>query len=233
MRFWAVVPAAGAGRRLGAPIPKQYLELAGRQVIEHTLRRLLDHPRISGVFVALSPSDDYWRSCAFAGDPRVVRVDGGAERSDSVLNALRAMVGTVEPDDWVLVHDAARPCLRLSDLGRLIGELEFHPVGGLLGVPVHDTVKRATQEGGVVATVPRQGLWRAFTPQMFRHRPLLEALERAARCGEAITDDASAMELAGFVPQLVQGHPDNLKITRSEDLPLAEFLLSRQEDGTD
>lgn len=228
IRFWAVVPAAGAGRRLGGPIPKQYLELAGRRVIEHTLQRLLDHPRIAGVFVALSPGDEYWPTCAFADHPRVFRATGGAERSDSVLNALRAMTTQVDPDDWVLVHDAARPCLSADDLDRLIGELESHPVGGLLGVPVHDTVKRAGPEGTVVATVPRQALWRAFTPQMFRHRPLLDALERAAALGQPITDDASAMELAGHRPRMVEGRPDNIKITRPEDLALAEFFLRRQ-----
>ncbi len=227
-RYWAVVPAAGAGRRMASAVPKQYLPLAGSTVIERTLGRLLDHPAIAGVWVALSPEDGWWGDLPLASDLRVMRVAGGAERSDSVLQALRAMEGRVEPGDWVLVHDAARPCVRRCDLDLLINELREEPVGGLLGSPLHDTVKRVASGGEVLGTVPRSELWRAFTPQMFRYRLLRESLESAVAQGVAITDDASAMELAGHRFRMIEGAPDNIKITRPEDLELAEYLLRRQ-----
>jgi len=226
-QFWGVVPAAGAGRRMGGPIPKQYLQLAGRTVLEHSLGRLLDHPRIVGLCVALSPEDERWADTAYAADPRVLRAVGGAERCDSVLNALEALRARAREEDWVLVHDAARPCLRRDDLDRLITRLENHPVGGLLGMPVRDTMKRADAAGRVMATVERNGLWHAYTPQMFRLGPLRQALLAARERDLQVTDDASAMELAGHAPLLVEGRPDNIKITRPADLALAEFYLHR------
>ena len=225
---WVVIPAAGAGRRMGAAIPKQYLDLAGLPVLEHSLRLFLDHPRIRGLAVALDPTDERWDGLPSARHPVVLRVPGGSERCHSVLNALDALAGRAERDDWVLVHDAARPCLRRADLDRLIATLDGHPVGGLLGIPVRDTMKAADAGGEVQRTVPREGLWHAFTPQMFRLGPLQEALTRALAAGQLVTDDASAMELAGLRPLLVEGHADNLKITRPEDLPLAHFYLTQQ-----
>ena len=229
-RYWAVVPAAGVGRRMGSETPKQYLALNGRLVIDHTLQCLLDHPLIAGVYVALSPDDAWWGNSAFVHHPKVVRVNGGAERCHSVLNALRLLQQTAETGDWVLVHDAARPCLHREDLGRLLDQLKAHPVGGLLGVPVRDTMKRTDGDGAVQETVSRDGLWHAYTPQMFRLGLLEQALEAALAKGELVTDDASAMELAGHVPQMVEGRSDNLKITRPGDLELAEFYL-RQADA--
>ncbi|HEC16333.1 MAG TPA: 2-C-methyl-D-erythritol 4-phosphate cytidylyltransferase [Sedimenticola sp.] len=226
--YWALVPAAGVGRRMGADIPKQYLPLHGRPVIEHTLERLLGHPRIRRVLVALSPDDRWWPDTACANHPDVVRVEGGAQRCDSVLNALRHLSEFAPDHDWVLVHDAARPCLRTGDLDRLIGRLADHPVGGLLGMPVRDTMKRADKSGRIVETVCREGLWHAFTPQMFRLGPLRAALSDALERGKRVTDEATAMELAGHSPLLVEGAPDNIKITRPEDLPLAGFYLSRR-----
>jgi 2-C-methyl-D-erythritol 4-phosphate cytidylyltransferase len=228
-RYWAVVPAAGAGRRMGAEMPKQYLELLGRPVLDHTLDRLVGHPRIAGVLVALSADDRRWAGSAFCGHPRVTRVAGGAERCHSVRNALAALAGFAALDDWVLVHDAARPCLRRGDLDRLLERLSGHPVGGLLGMPVRDTMKRASSLGEVEATVPREGLWHAYTPQMFRLGQLRQALDQALDAGQLVTDDASAMELAGLRPLLVEGHPDNIKITRPADLGLAAFHLAQQE----
>jgi 2-C-methyl-D-erythritol 4-phosphate cytidylyltransferase len=227
-RFWAVVPAAGAGKRMASQIPKQYLPLAGRRVIEHTLARLLSHRAIEAAVVALSPADEWWPQTDYAGHARVITVDGGSERCHSVLNALEALQQRADGSDWVLVHDAARPCLHPGDLDSLINGLSDDPVGGLLGVPVHDTMKRVDSQGEVVKTVPRAGLWHAYTPQMFRLQTLHGALTGALAKGELVTDDASAMELAGYRPRLVQGRPDNIKITRPEDLPLAEFYLSRQ-----
>jgi len=225
-RYWAVVPAAGVGRRMGGEVPKQYLELLGRRVIDHSLHRLLAHPLIEAAYVALSPDDVYWPSCEHAADSRVVRVPGGAERCHSVVNALNALRKVAAEEDWVLVHDAARPCLTAGDLEHLVSTLKDHPVGGLLGVPVHDTLKRVFPGGEVSGTVPRRDLWQAYTPQMFRLGLLTRSLEQALEKGELVTDDASAVELAGHRPLMVEGHAGNIKITRPADLSLAAFHLS-------
>jgi 2-C-methyl-D-erythritol 4-phosphate cytidylyltransferase len=225
-RFWALVPAAGVGRRMGGAVPKQYLELQGRRVIDHTLQRLLEHPLIGQAYVALSPDDAYWESCESAADSRVVRVAGGEERCHSVLNALRELHSVAHREDWVLVHDAARPCLSRGDLDHLIESLRNHPVGGLLGVPVQDTLKRVVAEGEVTETVPRNDLWQAYTPQMFRFGLLLDALAEALKMGRLVTDDASALELAGYTPMMVEGYAGNIKITRPADLALAAFYLT-------
>jgi 2-C-methyl-D-erythritol 4-phosphate cytidylyltransferase len=227
-RCWALVPAAGVGRRVGASIPKQYLELAGRPVIEHVLRLLMDHPRIAGVVVALDPADPYWPKITLADHPAIRRADGGAERCHSVLNALEVLAAEAGEEDWVLVHDAARPCLRAADLDRLLDALRNHPVGGLLGIPVRDTMKAAGAGNCVLRTVPREGLWHAFTPQMFRLGLLRRALHLALDAGQLVTDDARAVELMGLSPLLVEGHADNIKITRPEDLSLARFYLEQQ-----
>ena len=225
---WAIIPAAGVGKRMGADIPKQYLELDGRPVIDHTVERILLHPRIDGVYVALGKDDGWWEDTEFAGHPDLVRVEGGAERCHSVLNALVALAGRAAPHDWVLVHDAARPWVRRRDIARLIDTLADHPVGGLLGMPVRDTMKRTDDTGLVEQTVERENLWHAFTPQMFRLGALHDALERALAAGVVVTDEASAMEWAGQRPLMVEGSPDNLKITRPEDLDLAAYYLSAQ-----
>jgi 2-C-methyl-D-erythritol 4-phosphate cytidylyltransferase len=225
---WVVVPAAGAGRRVGSAIPKQYLELAGQPVIEHVLRLFLDHRRIFGIAVALDPADAHWSGIPSSANPAVFRAPGGAERCHSVMNALEALTSRADENDWVLVHDAARPCLRNQDLDRLLEALDVHPVGGLLGVPVRDTIKVAGAGNGVLRTVPRGGLWHAFTPQMFRLGLLRSALRQALESGQLVTDDASAIELSGLTPLLVEGHADNIKITRPEDFALAEFYLRQQ-----
>jgi 2-C-methyl-D-erythritol 4-phosphate cytidylyltransferase len=213
---------------MGASTPKQYLDLAGRPIIDYSVRLFLDHPRISGVFVALEPEDSYWTQTAFAHHPGVRRVDGGAERCHSVLNVLELLVQEADAVDWVLVHDAARPCLRRGDVDRLLEVLLDHPVGGLLGAPVRDTMKQVREGGTVCTTVSRDGLWHAFTPQMFRLGLLRRALRAALDKGNLVTDDAGAVELMGHEPMLVEGHADNIKITRSEDLPLAAFYLQQQ-----
>lgn len=227
-RLWAVLPAAGVGRRMGSTVPKQYLELAGRAVIEHTLELFVNHARIAGVVVALGVEDGYWGATAYAAHPRVRRAPGGAERCHSVLNALAALDGEADADDWVLVHDAARPCLRPDDLERLIDVLLDDDVGGLLGIQVRDTMKRAGSGERIDATVDRSSLWHAYTPQMFRLGLLRRALHEALEAGDLVTDDASAIERLGLAPRLIEGHADNIKITRAEDLPLAHFHLQRQ-----
>lgn len=226
--WWGLVPAAGVGRRLGAPIPKQYLEIHGHKVIDLALAALLEHPRVRGLVVALDPADTLWPTTRYAGDTRVRTVVGGAERAHSVLNALTGLADRAGDDDWVLVHDAARPCLRRMDLDRLMAALEGDPVGGILAVPVHDTMKRADAAGRIQATVPRERLWHAYTPQAFRLGLLHRALDQALADGYLVTDDASALEHLGLTPLLVEGHGDNIKITRPEDIPLAQLYLQQQ-----
>lgn len=233
LRYWAVMPAAGAGRRFGGPIPKQYLELCGRPVIDHSLEILIAHPACAGCAVALSPDDEWWGTTAHATHPSVQRVAGGTERSDSVANALDALVERAEDDDWVLVHDAARPCLTRLDLDALLSRLDAETVGALLAVPVHDTVKAAEDDRSYVrvrSTVPRQRLWRAYTPQAFPLGLLRRALAQSRDRGGAVTDDASAVEQLGLRPLLVAGRADNVKITQPDDLSLAEFFLERQRE---
>ncbi|QIK37616.1 2-C-methyl-D-erythritol 4-phosphate cytidylyltransferase [Caldichromatium japonicum] len=227
-RFWAVLPAAGVGRRMGSAMPKQYLMLAGRPVIEHSLELFVGHPRIQGVVVALGLEDGYWEGTAYAHHPKVMRAPGGPERCHSVLNALAVLAQQTADDDWVLVHDAARPCLRRADLDALLDALADDPVGGLLGIPVRDTMKRADSGSRIAATVDRAGLWHAYTPQMFRLALLQRALTEALESGVLVTDDAQAIERLGLAPRLIEGHADNLKITRAEDLPLARFYLEQQ-----
>lgn len=223
---WAVVPAAGRGTRFGGPTPKQYLPLAGKPVIAHALEAVLAHPRVAGAVVALAADDELWPGWReLAGKP-VLRCEGGSERADSVLAALRAVPGAGD-GTLVLVHDAARPNLAAADLARLLEAAEAHPDGAILAAPVRDTLKRAGTDAAIDATEPRERLWRALTPQAFRHGPLLRALERAKDMGVQVTDEAMAMELGGARPRLVEGREDNLKVTTPADLALAEFLVSR------
>lgn len=224
--LWCVVPAAGRGARVGGDIPKQYLPLAGEPLIRHTLERLAAHPCIAGLMVVLGASDRHWPGWdRLAGKP-VRTAIGGAERCDSVLAGLEALSGDVAPDAFVLVHDAARPCVRAVDIERLIA-LAMPAGGGLLGAPLRDTLKRADATGRSLATEPREERWRAFTPQMFRHGELAAALRAAAAAGLKVSDEAMAMERAGFAPLLVEGAEDNIKVTTAADFALAEFLLGK------
>lgn len=227
-KFWAVIPAAGVGRRMGHGIPKQYLLLQGRCVIEHALDTLVNHPRISGTVVALGADDGYWPDTAFAGHPRVETVIGGAQRVDSVRNALDALSASAADTDWVLVHDAARPCLRADDIDRLMDALKDDAVGGILGVAVRDTMKRTDATNQITDTVDRARLWHAFTPQMFRLGALQQAIATSLRDGIPVTDEASAMEHLGVSPKMVEGQRDNIKVTEPLDLPLADFILQHQ-----
>ena len=228
-RHWAVIAAAGGGKRMGADLPKQYLVVAGRPVIAHAVGRVAGHPRVSGAVVVLARDDVLWDAVELGPVPRPRRATGGAERCHSVLSGLETLAGEAAEDDWVLVHDAARPCVRREDIDRLMDELAGHPVGGLLGLPARDTLKRADPDGSVRETVARAGLWHALTPQMFRFGLLRRALRVAVGGGLLVTDEAQAMELAGHVPRLVEGSPDNLKVTTPRDLALAEVFLRAQE----
>lgn len=226
--YWAVLPAAGVGRRMGAGRPKQYLTLGRRTVIEHALEALLQVPRVEGAVVALAADDPYWDALGYRPAKPLLRAPGGPERAHSVLNALGVLRVRSGADCRVLVHDAARPCLRPADVDALIDAVGDDPHGGLLGLHVRDTMKRADQSGRVTATVDRRALWHALTPQLFPLPALETALASALAAGGEVTDDASAMERAGHRPLLVEGWPDNLKITRPSDLPLAEQSLREQ-----
>jgi 2-C-methyl-D-erythritol 4-phosphate cytidylyltransferase len=228
-RAWAVVPAAGTGRRMGANVAKQYLSLLGRPLLGHALESLLASPRIEAVVLVVAADDMRWPEAVPADAPLLTAI-GGAERCHSVLNGLLRLADRAAPDDWVLVHDAARPCLSHEELDALFVALERDPVGGLLAVPVADTLKAADDSGRVLRTLPRDSLWRALTPQMFRYGLLHDALAAAIEAGVMVTDEAAAMERAGHRPALVAGRAANLKVTGPEDLALAEAVLRRREE---
>jgi len=233
--IWAIVPAAGIGKRMQSDVPKQYLLLNGRPVIEHTINTLLKNVNISGLVIALQSGDTYFSDISINSDKPVIRMQGGKERADSVLNALNVLFQSEQfgESDWVMVHDAVRPCLRQQDIDKLVIEVADDSNGGLLALPVRDTMKR--QKPGNIAivekTVERENLWHALTPQYFPALQLKNVLEKALKDGLVITDESSAMELAGFSPRLVQGHEDNIKITRPDDLALASLYLQYQIDN--
>jgi len=232
VRIWAVVPAAGIGKRMQAEIPKQYLPLHGRRVIEHTLSRLLSHPRISGVMVALAEDDPLWPDVSVSAETPLYTAPGGAERCQSVLSALEHLSQYAMPTDWVMVHDAARPCLRRQDIDALITGVTHGGCGGILALPVRDTMKRSVADTTrIQQTVVREGLWHALTPQMFGLDELRRSLTNALNNRRIVTDEAQAMELAGQQPLLIEGHADNIKITRPQDLVLAELYLRQQEEA--
>ena len=226
-KFYAVVPAAGVGRRMGGPQPKQYLHILGRPVIEHTLNKLLAIGSLEKIVVAISAQDDHWPQLALAGDSRIETVIGGAERSDSVLNGLQHLAQEGSDNDWVLVHDVARPCVATADIEAMMDALRDHEVGGILAVPASDTIKRV-DGNAIIETVDRTVLWQAQTPQMFRLGLLRGALANGISSGASITDEASAIELAGARPVVFEGTTSNIKITRPEDLALAEYFCARQ-----
>ncbi|TKV10232.1 2-C-methyl-D-erythritol 4-phosphate cytidylyltransferase [Citrobacter sp. wls619] len=227
----AVVPAAGFGRRMQTECPKQYLSIGNKTILEHSVDALLAHPRVTRVVIAISPGDSRFAQLPLAAHPQITVVDGGDERADSVLAGLQA-AGDAQ---WVLVHDAARPCLHQDDLARLLAISEtsriggiLARIGGILAAPVRDTMKRAEPGKTEIAhTVERTNLWHALTPQYFPRELLHDCLTRALNEGATITDEASALEYCGFHPLLVEGRADNIKVTRPEDLALAEFYLTR------
>ncbi|KFI06636.1 2-C-methyl-D-erythritol 4-phosphate cytidylyltransferase [Massilia sp. BSC265] len=224
-RYFALLPAAGVGARMGASSPKQYLQIGGKPMLRHTLDAFRSSPLVAHTYVVVSADDPYIDGVVPPDGVTVLRC-GGATRMESIRNGLRVLHGSIGVDDWVLVHDAARPGLDAELIERLIVETGEHPVGGLLALPVVDTVKRSV--AGKVSTVSRDRLWLAQTPQMFRYRLLLRALD-AATDPSAITDDASAVEALGLAPKLVEGHPRNLKVTLPADIRIAEMYLAASE----
>lgn len=226
--FYAVVPAAGIGSRMAAAQPKQYLPLLDKTVMEHTLGKLLSEPRLQKIIVAVAAQDNFWPSLDILNHPRIKVIEGGSERSHSVLNGLRYLATLCHGDDWILVHDVARPCISPKDIQKLMRNLATDAVGGILAVPVSDTIKQVEGAYAIAGTVDRRNLWQAQTPQMFRYQLLLDALSNAIDQGLTITDEASAVELAGLVPKVVESSGANIKITRPEDLSLAEYYLQRE-----
>ena len=226
--IWVVVPAAGRGTRFGSEIPKQYLSVGGQPLIAHTLAALFAHPAVEGAVVALSENDPDWPGWDSFGGKSILTCTGAATRAGSVLAALDALPVEVRADDFVLVHDAARPNLGQDDLQQLLERGRSDPVGAILAAPVRDTLKRAGDDGGIDGTEPRQRLWRALTPQLFRRLQLSRALEEAGKAGVEATDESMAMELQGLRPLLIEGSEDNFKITTPADLARFEFILSQR-----
>lgn len=243
--IWAIVPAAGIGKRMQSSIPKQYLSLNGRPVLEYTVNTLLQNNNIQGLVIALHENDEYWSDIKVNSKKPVLRVEGGKERADSVLNAIEVLSESeyFNESDWVMVHDAVRPCLLQQDIDRLVTDVGEDENGGLLALPVRDTMKRqltlpfdvveTAYAAKVASTVDRDNLWHALTPQYFpvnvlRHS-LKEAMLKSDNSDFNITDESSAMELAGYSPQLIHGSEDNIKITRPDDLRLASLYLKAQE----
>ena len=226
MGLWCIVPAAGRGRRFGGDVAKQHVVIGERSLLGWTLHALAANERISGLVVVVAADDDSWRSATADVDGVQIRsAIGGDERSDSVLAGLDALPDNVGADDFVLVHDAARPCVSASDIGALIDQGSVGD-GGLLAAPLRDTLKRADDEGYVLATEPRQSRWRALTPQMFRRAALSAALIAARDAGVIVTDEAMAMERAGYRPRLIEGRDDNIKVTTVADLEFVAYLLT-------
>ena len=223
-RIWFVIAAAGRASRYGGPVPKPYLRIAGRTLLEHSLRTLNSVAGIAGGVAVLANGDRRFERLPLAVRRRVVAVAGGSSRALSVLNGLQALI-TADADDWVLVHDAARPCLQRKDVERLIAACRRDPVGGLLAERVADTLKQAGEDGRGHRTLSRERLWRAQTPQMFRHGRLLRALTEAQSAGYEATDESAAMEKQGLRPLLVEGSPFNIKVTRPADLAFAAAAL--------
>lgn len=244
MTIWAILPAAGIGRRMGSTTPKQYLVVNGAPVISCALQRLTAVTAIEKIVVVLHPDDGHWQQLNLTStadsnnkpgaeftshsDERICCTVGGDERYQSVLNGLDYIRSEAKADDWVLVHDAVRPCIRSADIEKLISELQSHAVGGLLGTPVDNTLKQVDSDGGVIATVDRRNLWNALTPQMFRYEILRDAIQRVVTEHAQVTDEASAIERLGHKPKMVTGHKDNIKITHEADLALASNILKSQ-----
>ncbi len=226
--YFAVIPAAGVGKRMQANKPKQYLPLRGKTVIEQTLSQLLNAKIFTKLAVAISVEDPYWETLAIAKHPNIIRADGGKERADSVLSALKSLQTQAQADDWVLVHDAARPCVSTKEIHTLIARLKHEDYGGILALASHDTLKQVKHDI-ISSTIDRTTIWRALTPQMFRYGVLKQALEQTTG-NPAVTDEASAVELIGGLVKIVAGASENIKITRPEDLALAEFYLEQQHD---
>ncbi|MBA2653841.1 MAG: 2-C-methyl-D-erythritol 4-phosphate cytidylyltransferase [Gammaproteobacteria bacterium] len=222
-KYWVILPAAGTGQRFGGNIPKQYLSLNGKSILEHTVAKFLYHPRIEKIIITLDPNDYYWPQLRLEKlGSKIIAVKGGAQRCHSVYQGLQALASLAHPQDFVLVHDVVRPCLDHSDIDKLIAEVGDHPVGGILGTRVRDTLKHTNTANEIIDTVSRENIWQALTPQMFRYKLLTQSLYQAISQHQWVTDEAAAIEAIGFIPLVIEGRRDNIKITYPEDLLIAE-----------
>ena len=228
--IWAVIPAAGVGKRSGLPIPKQYLVINGKTVLEHTIAALLACPDVAGAIIAISADDEWWAECKVTSPKPIVTVAGGAERCESVLNGLVELVKQQGNEVWALVHDAARPCVSAEELKTLVASATSHSVGGILALPMADTVKRAKANAEIAGTEDRSMLWRALTPQLFPAAKLANAIEHCLGNGLFVTDESSAMEQLGHAPLLVQGKATNIKLTHADDIPIVEQYLTSKDE---
>lgn len=226
-KYWVIIPAAGMGRRMQSKTPKQYHKLNDQTILEHTVSLFSSHPLIEKVVVVLHENDKVWSTLNIQHPEKVVATVGGDTRAHSVLRGLAYLESTVAVSDWVLVHDAARPCLPSTVLDRFIKTLADHPVGGLLAMPITDTVKKVDANHDVRETISREGLWAAQTPQMFRFDLLFDAMQKALSSDAVVTDEASAIEFVGEHPLVVEGDWRNIKITTPEDLERACVDISK------
>ena len=225
MRIWAVIPAAGVGKRYSSDIPKQYLPLSGTPVLLHSINKLVKLDEIEEILVALNPEDTFWKKLNFS-HPKVKAIHGGLQRCNSVNSALEELSGRAKKGDWVLVHDAVRPCISDSDLKKITSIVNDEEVGGLLAFPILDTIKEVGENLEVQKTIPRENLWSAMTPQIFRYEVLKQALDAAIMAGESVTDEASAIEAIGLTPRIIQGEKTNIKITHPSDMVLADSIIN-------
>jgi 2-C-methyl-D-erythritol 4-phosphate cytidylyltransferase len=226
-KYWVLIPAGGVGQRFGSSVPKQYLSLRGKTVIEHTLHKFLYDSTIQKVVLIVGSDDYFWQQLGLeVYRDKLIIVKGGERRIDSVMAGLQAITHFAHPQDFILVHDAVRPCLSSADIEKLIVEVGSHPVGGILGSRVRDTLKHGNDNNEITRTFSRDNIWQALTPQMFRYKILCQALQQALADDNPVTDEASAIELLGFIPMIVEGRRDNIKITYPEDLVLAEKYLN-------
>lgn len=225
-RYWVVIPAAGVGKRMGVDKPKQYIPVNDKTILEHTINCFINRDEIEAVVVAISKADEYWPDLAISKHEKIITAPGGDERYQSVFNGLQGLKNKADDNDWVLVHDAARPCLNQSAIDRLMIELRTHDVGGILAMPCRDTMKRANESSEIVDTVERESLWHAQTPQMFKFGKLFTAIEKIVNENIIVTDESMAMELAGYKPLLVEGHQENIKITHKDDLQYIDLYLT-------
>lgn len=223
-----VIAGGGSGKRMNRRVPKQYLEISGKTVIEHSMNAFLNHDMVSGVVVVTPPDDARWKAVEPTHPKFLCRIEGGKERCDSVLSGLNILQAHVGIDDWVLVHDAARPCISKALIDKLVKKVMRHPVGGILGLPVTETMKKTGPKDTIIQSVAKENMWRAQTPQMFRLNSLRSALTDLKQREVIVADEASAMEFVGMRPLIVKGLEANLKITTPSDLPLAEYFLEAE-----
>ena len=228
---WVVIPAAGVGKRMQANVAKQYLNINNQTVLQHTVEQFINLAFVKGILVAVSEHDDTFTTLSFSNKNKVQHCIGGQERFETVLNTLDYFQSTIAPHEWVMVHDAARPCVTQQDIEKLYQECKNHEVGGILATPVKDTLKQSLADQTIAKTVDRDKMWHAFTPQMFRYQNLVNAIENSIMDGLLITDDASAFENLNLHPKLVEGREDNIKITRPSDLDYATWLITQRQNN--